>query len=260
MSELVAAARERLAEAFDAGTRVALEFGGGKDSHACLYLCRPWWDRLIVLWGNPGDPFPETVELMERMRGLVGTFHEVRGNSREEAARAYPVDLLPIRATPLGRWLQPEGSRVTLRSRSDCCGSNLWLPMARAKAALGIEVVIRGQRESEYLRSPLRDRATRAGAPALCLPIETWSEADVYAYLAAEGVALPRSYDFVATSMDCMRCTGYMEEARGRMAYLRKFHPEVAREYRDRLALITAEQAHAIEHVRTNIEEIQWDS
>lgn len=244
----VEAARAELGEKIARHTRFALHFGGGKDSLTCLYLLRPWWGQLVVMWGNMGDPLPETVALMDEVRGLVREFHEVRGNSFAEATAAYPVDLLPIRASALGRALEPEGSKVTLRSRYDCCWNNLWAPIAKAVREQGITLVIRGQRDSESLRAPTKSGDTDPRYAELCFPIQSWSAEDVHAFLKAEGVTLPRTYQYMRTSLDCMHCTAFMEDARGRVEYLRAFHPDVAVEYERRLSLIAAEQKVAIEH------------
>lgn len=247
-------ARAKLQEALSAHAVVVLNFGGGKDSLACLYLLQHWWDRITVLWGNMGDPFPETVTLMKRVREMVGNFVEARGNARAATEHVYPVDLLPIRATALGRMFEPEGAQITLRSRFECCAENLFLPVGQATKDLGATLVIRGQRDSETLRSPLRDGVALQGVE-LCLPIQDWSEADVFAYLALEGVELPRSYEYTKTSLDCMHCTAFGEEAHGRYRYLAEHHPEVANEYARRLELIAGEQIAAMHVVRLNLEE-----
>ena len=59
--------------------RVALQISGGKDSLAVLHAMQPWWDRLCVFWTNPGNPFPETVALMEKIKAEVPFFGEVAG-------------------------------------------------------------------------------------------------------------------------------------------------------------------------------------
>jgi 3'-phosphoadenosine 5'-phosphosulfate sulfotransferase (PAPS reductase)/FAD synthetase len=75
-----------------------LQFSGGKDSLACLFLLREQWDEMTVLWVNAGAAFPETVGLMEKIRALVPHFLEVRTNQPAQVAElGYPVDVLPLR-------------------------------------------------------------------------------------------------------------------------------------------------------------------
>ena len=47
---------------------IALQLSGGRDSIACLYLLKPYWDRLTVYWLDTGAAFPETVSLMQQVR------------------------------------------------------------------------------------------------------------------------------------------------------------------------------------------------
>lgn len=254
---MIEAARKGIEQAIEGHERFALQFGGGKDSLACLYLLKPWWGRLIVLWGNMGDPFPEALEQMAEVRGLVKEFHEIKGHSRETTAKAYPVDLLPARATELGRALEPEGSKITLRNRFECCWENFWLPMTQSVKHLGITLLIRGQRDSEYERAPIdRDSRDPSGAQ-IHLPLKSWSREQVFEYLEGEGVKLPRTYQYIKTSVDCMLCTAWIEDGRGRLDYLRKFYPEIAKEYERRILAIAHETDHTLSELRMSVREIQ---
>jgi PP-loop superfamily ATP-utilizing enzyme len=44
---------------FDRHAKAILFFSGGKDSLACLHLLREYWDRVLVVWANPGEALPE---------------------------------------------------------------------------------------------------------------------------------------------------------------------------------------------------------
>lgn len=252
----VETARREIEQAIAGHERFALQFSGGKDSLACLYLLKPWWDRLIVLWNNMGDPYPEAIEQMRWVSGLVKEFHEIKGNSRASNEHSYPVDLLPMRATIIGRALEPEGATITLKSRFDCCWANFWLPMTKAVSSLGITLLIRGQRDSEQERAPIdKDSRDPSGAEIL-LPLKGWKYDEVFDYLKAEGAPIPRTYEYIKTSVDCMMCTAWAEDARGKVAYLRKFHPNEAVEYERRMRLIAIEVLHGAEEMQRNLDEI----
>lgn len=223
---------------FEAAANPALQFSGGKDSLACLYLLRPYWSRLTVIWANQGDPFPETLELVEAVKPLVKEFHQVNGQSFQDAETAFPVDLVPVRSTWLGMQLEPDGQQIRLRSRYDCCWANFWLPMTQAVKALGIDLLVRGQRRSEELRAPVKEGSLDPSGAEVVLPIDDWSVEDVYAYLKEQGVPLPRFYELMGCSIDCMHCTAYLKDSRGKVAYLRKYHPSAAVEYERRLGLV----------------------
>jgi 3'-phosphoadenosine 5'-phosphosulfate sulfotransferase (PAPS reductase)/FAD synthetase len=234
----------------------ALQFSGGKDSLACLYLLRPYWDRLTVIFANQGDPFPETMSLLEQIKPLVMEFHVAEGNSRHE--RAYPVDMLPVRNTPLGRVLEPDGAyRPMLQNRNECCWRNFWLPMTRKVRDLGVDLLIRGQRREEELRAPIEEQGSMdpSGAEVI-LPINDWTTDQVKTFLQECGVPLPRFYETMSCSVDCMCCTAYLKDTRGKVEYLRKYHPEVGLEYERRLRVIGKELQQDIDEMRKSLVEI----
>jgi 3'-phosphoadenosine 5'-phosphosulfate sulfotransferase (PAPS reductase)/FAD synthetase len=234
--------------------RIALQFSGGKDSLTLLHLLKPWWPRLIVLWANPGDPFPELVEQMIHVKREVWQFHEVRGNVLE--SKAWPVDILPVRSSECGHAVEPEGSKVLLRSRFDCCFENFWLPMTAKVKELGITCLFRGQRTQEHLRGPCTTGDKDPSGATIYLPIDGWSVQDVLQYLDGEGVKLPEHYKAMPCSLECMHCTAYTEGTRGKLFYLRQKHPEVAKELSRRLTLINHEVATALEDAKKSLDEV----
>lgn len=226
-------------------TRPALMFSGGKDSLACLYLLRPWWDRVLVIWGNAGDPYPETVEQMERIRQTVPSFIEVAGPGYIHGhgpEQTYPADMVPLTATAMGRELEASAPRFKIHSRFDCCMANVWIPLHNKVNELGVDLMIRGDRDAEALTNhAIRAGRNPNGGSYLC-PIRRWSKDEVLSYLEAEGVEIPRSYAYGMGSPDCLHCTAWLNENGGKLRYLRDFHPQAAIEYERRLRLIQSEQ------------------
>jgi len=241
--------------------RPVLLFSGGKDSLACLYLLRPWWNRVLVMWANAGDPFPETVEQMERVRQLVPNFVEVegpgyvRGHSPEQT---YPADMVPLSATPVGRMAEASAPRFKVHSKFECCWSNWWLPMYNKVNELGIDLVIRGDREDEkltnnYALSGGHDPNDRT----FLFPLRNWSKDDVFAYLRAEGVEIPHSYAYGMGSLDCLHCTAWLNESGNKLRYLRDRHPDAAAEYERRLRLIQSEQERHVRLMKIALGELE---
>lgn len=218
--------------------RVALQFSGGKDSLVCFYLLKPWWSRLIILWGNPGNEFPETVKQMENVRGLVASFHEIRGSSDSETT--FPVDILPIRSTPYGLATE-HGKQIPLQSRYDCCFKHFWGPMAERVKHLGITALIRGQRTQEELRPPHFEGCKDLSGAEIYLPIEDWTTEEVFEYLNEQGAEIPVFYQYMKAGPKCMLCTAWLKDQQGKPEYLKKFHPKVYNEYRRRMNIIKAE-------------------
>ncbi|KGW12309.1 phosphoadenosine phosphosulfate reductase domain-containing protein [Burkholderia pseudomallei] len=244
MEFLVDVARGEIERAMAARQRPCLQFSGGKDSLACLYLLRPYWDRLTVMWSSRGDAYPEARELFEAVRSMVHDVIEVGGDEqwRAAAANTWPADCVPARATWFGRMVEPTDDGFGLVNRYDCCLANFWKPMAEATAAGNFDLVIRGQRDNEAKRAPFASGAVDGSGRVYLLPIQRWTKNDVQKYLRAQGVALPRQYEYGMASLDCLHCTAYLDENGGKLRYLRDFHPDAAIEYERRLRLIQSEQ------------------
>jgi 3'-phosphoadenosine 5'-phosphosulfate sulfotransferase (PAPS reductase)/FAD synthetase len=215
----------------------ALQFSGGKDSLACLYLLRPHWQELLVVWADAGAAYPETVELMEQVRAMVPHFLVVRSDVHADIkAHGYPSDIVPSRHTAIGKVSRTDVEGPTLRAWAECCARNVWVPMHQALKARGITTIIRGQRDAEAYKAPVRDGDMVDGI-TYRMPIQTWSEEEVRAYLTEVG-ALPAHYADTTTSLDCWVCTAYLDEKRDQVAYLKEKHPELHAIVRGRLAQI----------------------
>lgn len=216
-----------------------LQFSGGKDSLACLYLLRPHWEEVTVLWVNTGAAYPETLEQMRRVRQMVPHFLEVKSDQPANIARCgHPADVVPIRSTHYGRWAtQTKTDAPFLQSYLDCCNANIWKPMQDATMALGATLVIRGQRNSDDRKSPIRSGHQENGV-TYWFPLEDWTEQRVREYLASQDVPLPTHYDYVNSSLDCWSCTAYMDDNAGRMRYMKERHPEMWKRYRPMLKTV----------------------
>lgn len=216
-----------------------LQFSGGKDSLACLYLLREHWDRLIVAWVNTGAAYPETVALMERVRKMMPNFLEIQSDQPSNVVlNGPPSDIAPIRNMPQGRvYTQYDGAPI--QSFLECCSVNIWQPMADAVKTLKATVIIRGQKLSDQRKSALRD-GDFDGSVRYWFPIESWSDDDVRAYLRAQDVELPAHYAYTKTSLDCWSCTAYLDENFGRLRHMRKEQPEMWQKIEPRIRTILA--------------------
>jgi 3'-phosphoadenosine 5'-phosphosulfate sulfotransferase (PAPS reductase)/FAD synthetase len=199
----------------------ALEFSGGKDSLACLYLYRDAGklEETVVLWVNTGDAYPETIAQMQRVREWVPHFHEVKSDQPSVIAEfGFPSDVVPGLNTRLGQACTGE-SGVRIQSFMDCCARSVWLPMHEAVKALGVTRVVRGQRNDERRRAPIKSGHVEDGIEYL-FPIEDWTEQQVYEYLQSVDADLPAYYREERTSRDCMHCTAYLDESAERIRNL----------------------------------------
>jgi phosphoadenosine phosphosulfate reductase len=229
---------------------VALHFSGGKDSTACLYLLRDRWDEILVVWCNTGAAFPETVAQMEEVRKMVPHFLEVRTEQRF-VQDGYPADVVPSMRTEIGMLASGKYARK-FQSRFSCCTSALWQPMHDKMKELNVTTIIRGQKNCDELRSPVKHGEVVDGI-RYEFPIRAWSDDDVIAFLVDLGVAIPKNYAYGYSGLDCWNCTAYLKEHAEIHAYMRDVHPEkhaqVVEVLRDLDGAITAETLHLKEMV-----------
>lgn len=206
--------------------KVLLSLSSGKDSTACLWLLEKHWPKITVAWVNMGDPYPETVEHMNRIRSLVPHFEEIKGNQQEWVRQnGFPVDLVPLENTRLGRAISGYDDGPMLSSTVDCCWANFWLPLANFVHDHGITLVIRGQKTVDQWKSPIKSGDRYDGVEYL-FPIEDWTDEQVHEFLKDR---IPDSYKRgLPSSLDCMTCTGYAKHCPGRIADLAQINPQKA--------------------------------
>jgi phosphoadenosine phosphosulfate reductase len=213
--------------------RIALQFSGGKDSLATLFLLRDHWDKLTVYWTNPGDPVPEVMEVVEQVKALVPHFVEISGRVVEQIeAYGLPSDLVPTTSTPFGR--SAYGGGIKLQDRFQCCYNSLMLPMHERMVQDGITLIIRGQKSADTMKSQLRSGALDQGIELL-FPLEHWTDEQVLAWL-DEHAFVPDFYRSLKASPDCLTCSAYWSE--GRAAWLKIKHPEAHAAYQGKLDVI----------------------
>lgn len=204
----------------DRHQRIALQVSGGRDSIACLYLMRPFWDRLTVYWLDTGAAYPETVVLMQRIRDMVPNFARIEGRQPQTIAEwGMPTDILPVSSTPMG--IAGSGQGVPMQDRYSCCLRSIMLPLHERMVADGITLIVRGQKNADRLKSIVRSGEVHEGIEYF-FPIEDWDARKVMRFLEDEGAPIPRFYEMLNGAPDCMDCSAWWEE--GAMRYLRRYH------------------------------------
>lgn len=222
-------------EIIDRHERIALQFSGGRDSIACLYLMRPYLDRMTVYWLNTGDTFPETKALADAVRQMVTNFVEIEGRQPATVAEfGMPSDIVPASRTPMG--LVGSGDEgVLIQDRYSCCLRSIMLPLHERMIEDGITLIIRGQKEADRLKGILRSGEVENGIEYL-FPLEDWSHQDVLKYLHGEEAPIPRFYEVMDSAPDCMTCSAWWEN--GAAKYLKRYHYPQYQEVQRRLDVI----------------------
>lgn len=236
--------------ALDRHEKVALQVSGGRDSIACLYLLRPFLHRMTVYWNNTGDTFPETLEVMRAVRAMAPNFVEIDGGQPAHVARhGIPSDIVPVSRTPLG--LAGTGSNApAIQDRYTCCANVIMLPLHQRIMDDGVTLIIRGQKNDDELKSPLRSGYTENGVELL-FPIEDWTRRQVMDYLRANDAPIPRFYEMLDGAPDCMTCSAYWEN--GAAAYLKRYHYPHFKIVQERLNVINAAVAPHIGHFNKEV-------
>jgi len=213
----------------------ALLFSGGKDSLACLYLNKHRWNNLIVIWVNTGAVYPEMQAYMDGWKEKLPFFWEVKSNQPDQIARnGWPVDVLPVNNSALGKQVTGETGQL-MQAYLACCAENIWLPVHNAVLSSGVKYVIKGQRLADGRKSTSRNGDIVDGVQYI-MPIETWSDEDVFDYLKSVGAELAPGYNQgEKTGRDCWDCTAYLDENRKRIENLPK---ERKMEIKRRLGII----------------------
>lgn len=209
---------------FNRHEKVALMFSGGKDSLACLHLVKDYLDKTIVVWVNTGANFPEIEQMMREVKAIVTHFHEIKTDQPSSIkANGYPVDVVPVNYTKLGQSVTSIKD-FKLRSYFECCAENFWIPCDAEMRKLGVTGVIRGQRNSEAHRAPIKSGHIENGIE-YHLPIESWKDSEVIDYLRSKDVVIDERLSMAHSSLDCWNCTAYMAESAERFKYIKKHHP-----------------------------------
>ena len=235
--------------------RKVLQFSGGKDSLACLYMYKDD-PEVVVAYANSGSPMPNIVNFIRKTTSdLNMQLHEVGPSIPVEQwqdKNGLPVDILPIDAAPVMRATLANPPKQALVPYNVCCTVNKWQPMQNLISDIGAKIVIRGSRKSDPKISAA-DGHVENGITYLS-PIWDWSDEDVFEYLKGMGAEIPPQYEQGGDSMDCWCCTAYMDHhGAQRYAHMKKHFPELyakgsARLGRVRETLETALQQINLEH------------
>lgn len=214
-------------EFFNRHAKVILQFSGGKDSLACLKLLEAYKDQFTVVWVNPGNPYKETIALMESVKARVPNFIELKGDQPKFIKeQGYPVDILPLWNTD---WAHRVASSKSFKftTPSACCYNNHWKLMENFVKEFSVTGIIRGQKLSDKRKNSLRSGDIVEGIEFL-FPLQYWEDKDVTEFL---GEDLPEYYNQgFKSGLDCVNCTAYSDESVERVQALAKTDKKVFEE------------------------------
>lgn len=220
----------------DGFKKPALQFSGGKDSLACLYLFEEQLDDLTVYWMNTGDGCPETLTLIEQLKPRIPNFVEITSDVKTwRDTYGTPSDLVPATSHYIANYYGQGGAKLT--HRLDCCAANIMAPMHARMVADGVDCVIRGTKKCDTGTVPFEGKDEFY---EVMLPIKDWSHQDVFDYLASVDAPYNPMYDHYKgiSAPECFGCTAWWDD--GKSAYFKALHPERLGEYHASLEQIKA--------------------
>lgn len=226
-------------EYFDRHDHGFLQFSGGKDSMSCLFLLRDYWDRLVVVWGNSGDPWKGTIDIMFKVQKLVtdagGEFVALTSNVHKAIAdHGIPSDIVPIQNTSFHKFYEPN-DRVKIQSRYECCNRSLFAPLQQYMVDRGASLIIRGTKACDPLKAP---KVTHVDGREYLYPVWDWTDEEAIEFLSGLD-QLPTHYLTANISTDCKHCTAWWGEyKKGQLALLKSEHPTAYKVVMDRLTYI----------------------
>lgn len=210
-----------------------LAFSGGKDSMACLHLCKESIDCAIYV--NTGKAYPETLEMVSYAEKIVPVIVVHTDQDSQNWLEGIPADVVPIDWTRLGRLIS--GSKAaTIQSYLSCCRDNIAYPLFQQAKEMGATEIIYGQRDEDGHKAISRDGQLIDGIVRLH-PIESWTSEQVLAYLKTV-MEIPAHYYFKHSSLDCYDCTAFRKDTQDRVEFTKDKYPEFHRQYQARMKLV----------------------
>lgn len=211
---------------------IGIEFSGGKDSLAVLYLLRDRLKDATVYFGDTGMVYPHVVHFVHTTCDLLGAKLKVVKPpvpiSEVHRELGLPSDIVPVECSAEMQPYLKTPAAIRIQSALSCCKRMLWDPLDAAIRADGVTTVVRGSKKADgHVGVP--DGFVDEHGITYSSPIWDWTDDDVFAYLKEVGASLPAHYAEVNNSFDCFGCTAFLTHpgARERLAWTREHYPDI---------------------------------
>lgn len=170
----------------------------GKDSSTVLHALGPWLKKTMVVFLNYGGLYPDIIKWAEDRGDKLPNYfciHPPGDLWQDIRTKGWPVD---IEVAALGRHgvemaEDPEASKFKLRVYTEFFKERIWLPMYVFTNMYGSDCLITGERSQDH--PYMKDWRGRHNGTGLAIrPIFDWTDDEVWEYVDANGIQLPKSY------------------------------------------------------------------
>lgn len=207
-----------------------LQFSGGKDSTALMYLARPHLDRITVVFGETGATFPHLLkhihDTCEKLGAKLVTIRPEIDVHQYTYGHGLPADIVPVEASAVMLPFLKEKPKQLLQPYTQCCAAMLWAPLYKYTHENGVDLVLRGSKASDARVGVGPD--VMADGVRYLSPLWNRSDEDVYEYLEEQGAELPHHYKHINDSLDCWLCTAHLaHHGDAKLRYIRETYPDL---------------------------------
>ena len=216
--------RQIIDEAMANAQRPVLTLSGGKDSLMLLDLCKPYRERLHVVWARTSETFPHMVDFMHRAMSGWDAKVLVSDQAAYFAKNGLPSALIPVRHRP-----HEKNPGVLIQSNGYCCKDLQYKPLARYLKEYGADLILHGQTAEDLVNQKASFPAMLSPLPRrqIVAPLRAWTGKEVMDHCRAHRVELPKQYEEgFPDSLECWNCT--VRTDLDRFRWMQAHHPELA--------------------------------
>jgi len=201
----------------------------GKDSSVVLDGIRPWLQKTMVVFVDCGGTFPDIVEWAKQTGSKLPHFMIINaaGNIWDDiAAKGWATD---VEIADLGRhshlmMREEVARRHKVRPWTECTMERFWIPAYAFSSMYQPDLFISGEKVIDRPYATDWNERTHGASKAI-RPIFDWTDEEVWEYIDAHNIQLPKTYQGRQEDRpDCYLCFGHGLTV-GRVRYLRDNFP-----------------------------------
>ena len=230
-----------LTKLFARHQKAVLWFSGGKDSLACLHLCRDYRDKFDVCWVNTGAMLPHMAAFIRKATEGFNFVELKSDQARWIEQQGFPSDIVPVANSIWRHRGSPDPPRTLLQPWTACCVKLRFQPLLEYLERSSATLFLHGQRRSDG-GGFIIDSGPGAKVE-ICKLVWQWSDEEIFNYIGKHGIELPEQYAHgVSASMECWNCTARSDDPAAKMAakfrYMAWRYPDLFAELKLRMGKV----------------------